>query len=259
MALRMGSDGAPGLELGNGPAVDIDERPDRIPVLLQLDETGSGIADCPDQPQGIARPAAGPVGNGGGGTAQRRQPKHSGSADGQGNRVSPEERKAVALARGFNSAQEGHLPLARAADRKREQRSRGTRTFRREVGKIHRDQLPADACRRVVGEEMDPFRDAVVSDDEAIEHGDVVEQAARSGRSRDSAQSRDDLPFADHPPDGSLSRAGCKTKAVRSSCRSPRRRSRRPAGRSSRSRGRGARRVSDWPDRPTGSACHRAQ
>ena len=53
------------------------------------------------------------------------------------------------------------------------------RAFGGEIGQVHRHQFPAGACGRIVGEEVDALRDAVVADHQPVEQGDVVSQATR--------------------------------------------------------------------------------
>lgn len=61
---------------------------------------------------------------------------------------------------------------------------------------------------------MHAFGDRVVSDDEAAEKGNVVDEAPGLGGGCDPPQPRDYLSFADHPPRDSLALIACKAKAA---------------------------------------------
>jgi hypothetical protein len=167
-----------GIELGHGPAKDVDERAGCVLIGDKLREAGRGITDRSHEPKGVTRFAARAMGDLSSRTADRGQSEDTRCPDGERNRISADERKAVSFTCRFDAAQELLFPTSRPANRQRQQGSRGRCTLCCKVGKIDRNQLPPDADRRIVRKEMDALGHAIVGDHEAVEQRDVVSSRA---------------------------------------------------------------------------------
>ncbi len=138
-----------------------------------------GVAERADQPQSVARPAARAIGHVSRRPGRSRSCRAPAAPGGKRDRVAADQRQAVAFARRLDAVQESLLPLAGAADRQRQQR-------RRRVSRPSRQgrtgsPRPASSRRSPAGrgQEMHALGDAVVGDDQPVEHRDIVEQPAR--------------------------------------------------------------------------------
>src|SRR3546814_9229360 len=63
------------------------------------------------------------------------------------------------------------------------------------IGQVHRDELPRDVLRGLVGQEMDALDDHVVREHQPFEQRRIVSEPARRGVGRDVAQAGDEIGF----------------------------------------------------------------
>ena len=112
-------------------------------------------------------------------------------------RVAAEQRYGKAVDRLLQPFDKGRVPLVASGAAITEQHAQRLRALGREIGQVHRDQLPGDIGRIGVGQKMDALDHHVVRHHQLVpperHHRDIVGQAACGGVGGDRLQPVDKI------------------------------------------------------------------